>query len=323
MIQDLERALRSCWERLGTGPAPPRFHFLKLASEAHPAASVPFLLFAFAPGGRAPLAVAKVARASEGDAAVAAEAAFLTALHARLPAAVAAPVPRLLHCGHTNGRAFALMSAVPGEVEMHNTWSGARARHAAPRITAALDWAWSLAQSTASPVVTCGGWIGEAALREFQSGVEAQAWEPERRDNLERRLRAAWNDRWPTGVAHGDFFPGNVLFHGHRLGGVVDWALGAEAVPCFFDTLTYETSFAVQAAHRPRGGLEPELLRAVHGLPPFRTAQRRLQALGIDTRLGSTARAATLVMLHRAARRHGRESVCRAMACILAATLES
>jgi Ser/Thr protein kinase RdoA (MazF antagonist) len=99
---------------------------------------------------------------------------------------------------------------------------------------------------------------------------------------------------WPAGIAHGDYFAGNVLFDGSRIGGIVDWSLFEAVAPQFLDPLTYELSFGLHAVQHgpPPSGAE---LRAVHALPAFAAARERAAERGMDWGLASAARLAVLV----------------------------
>jgi hypothetical protein len=229
---------------------------------------------------------------------VEAEALALDRLAPLLPESMRAVVPKLLHRGRLNGRAAVLMTALPGEVELHNTWSCQRARSRGEPILSALAWALKLAQVTrAEPLRLCE-WIGEAEVELVLDA--AKAWEPHRRQALGQQIREAWETQWPAGLAHGDYFPGNLLFRRRVLSGVVDWAMASERLPPFFDVLTYELSFFVQ---RARQGETPSLaaLAEVHDLPPFAALRRRLNPLGLAVGLGSPARLATLLWLRKSA----------------------
>lgn len=135
-------------------------------------------------------------------------------------------------------------------------------------------------------------------------------------------MRDAWDTQWPTGFAHGDYFPGNLLFRRRVLSGVVDWAMACERQPVFLDVLTYEFSFFVQAARRGQT-VNRSTLEAVHGLPPFAALRQRLIPLGISVSLGSAARLGTLLWLRRAARDCQRPQMVDAFLRILAAEADA
>ncbi len=321
MIQLLEQHLRVHWSLLEPATPPPSsVHWLKLGMEEYPEKESALLLLAFPAHGRWPLAVAKVARDPEGNAWLEGEGEQLRRLGHVLPEALARRVPRLLHQGRINDCAFLLMTALPGEVELHNTWGARGAGGRGARLQAALDWALDLAAALPSAPLQPAAWLGTEALAAFWEDAIQVGWDAALRQQLEARLEPHWQTHWPAGCAHGDYFPGNVLFRGRALSGVVDWTLATERAPIFLDVLTYECSFAVQAARR---GRLPEWreIRAVHDLAPLRTARLRLQSQGIDIGLGRPERFFTLLALHRTARRAGRRPMGLAFARILQAEL--
>jgi len=322
MIAALETRLREHWSLVGPGAPPRRLAFLKLGLEEYPAPEVPLLFLAFADAAAIPCAVAKVARDPAGDAAVEAEARALETLAHKLPQSMRSLVPRLVHADRLNGRAGLLMTALPGAVELHNTWDHERARSRSESILSALAWAVKLSQAVPAPALRLREWIDAEQLAAANDTALALGWKRERWAILEERLQNAWDVEWPTGFAHGDYFPGNLLFRQRALTGVVDWAMAAERRPLFFDVLTYEFSFCVHAA---RCGTGPNVshLRTVHALPPFSAIRQRLRPLGITMDLGSVPRLATLLILSRAAQQCGRPTMAQAFLRILAAEVDA
>lgn len=321
MIHALAEHLRAPGARLPGLTAEVPLHFLKLGLEEYPGESTPLLLLAFAARARHPVAVAKIARAASGDALLGREAAMLSRARQLLPAELASRVPRLLQHGELNGRSFVLMAALPGEVEMHHTWGARRAHMCHGRMHAALQWALDAASAAPAPAIDTAAWLGPEAIDAMWNDARVLGCDASMRHRLEERLGATWSTPWPAGLAHGDYFPGNLLFHRRALTGVVDWALAVERAPIFYDVLTYEFSFAIDAARR--GAVPPAReWRAVHALAPIAAARRRLAALGVSVVPGGAARLATLLALHRSARQCGRQRMCEVFVRLLAAELE-
>ena len=294
MIQALEQNLRAHWNELAPRAASPRaLHFMKFGWEDSPHLASPLVFLVFADRDTQPVAVAKAARAATADAAVDREHEHLMLAHRILPPALAAVVPRPVAHGRVNGRSFLLASGLPGELELHHTWGAERARSCGGRIAAALGWARHAGAATPAAEVGLCEWLGvpspESILARF-----TPRWSAANLLRLEPRLRAACAVRWRAGLAHGDFFPGNLLFSGDALTGVVDWTHAFQCAPLFTDPVLYELSFALDVLQRDphRVGLE---IAAVQALPPFAAARRDLEAQGIDLRPGSDARMAVLV----------------------------
>ena len=292
MIESLARELRGCWSDLAPHRAPPeRVHGLKWSVADYPHPGSALLFFLFADRDAHPVAVAKVARTASGDAALVHEAEQLQRARQALPDEVRGTLPRLLRAGALDGRAYLLTAAAPGEVEQHHTWGARRARRSARRMAAALDWCTRVAGATTSSTVTGASWLG-AAPEGLLDACTRLGLGSESRRSMEARLPALLAATWPAGLAHADFFPGNLVFGPHRTLTVVDWALAEFAAPVFLDSLCYEFSFAL---HRARPGLPLDAAehRAVHALPPFAALRRHWHTRGLSLELGSDARLAT------------------------------
>jgi len=321
MIEALERLLREHWPQVSAELEPPRrVHFLKLGLEEYPEPGGAFVLLAFVDGRRHPVAVAKVAREIEGDAGVEHEGRTLAHLQQSLPESLASKLPKLVHSGRLNGRASVLLRALPGSVELHNTWGARRAQNRQTCMESALQWIWELVQSLPAPPIAFRDWVEREALGACLEDVTVLGWDQTARHALEKRIEALESQVWPAGHAHGDFFPGNLLFHRRQLTGVIDWALADARAPLFHDALTYELSFAVGAA---RAGRAPDAseTRRVHELGAFAGMRARMQSVGIDTALGADARVATLLALHQSAWRCGRRVMRRAFVHLLHAEI--
>jgi len=294
VIEVLERELHAAWPELVPGrAAPERLHIAKLSQGDYPCPDAALVVHLFADRDAQPIAVAKVARVAAGDAAIRCEADALRRLPSRLPADLAATVPQLWRAGEVNERAFLICSFMPGAVEMHHTWSAPNQRRAAPHLAAAMSWARRVAVATANGSITGARWLG-CEPQAARDALERCGCGAAIRDRFETRLAPLWSQVWPACLAHGDYFPGNILFAPGRRLGIVDWAPSEDPAPVFWDALTYELSFGLHAAQRDRP-LDPRLGRGVHELPAFAAARRDLESAGVPVGLGSAARLAVIL----------------------------
>ena len=318
MIEALEREVREAWGELAPHRRPPaRVYALKWSGGDYPGPGAALLFFLFADGDTQPVAVAKVARVASGDAAVVREAEQLERARAMLPAALRGTLPELVRAGAINGRAYLITEAAPGAVELHHTWGARRARKCNPRIAAALDWCTQVAEATASGSVTAARWLGVAPATLLDELTRCGLG-PEGKRSLEARLPGLLEAQWPAGLAHGDFFPGNVVFASGGGIRVVDWALAESPAPFFFDLLTYELSFAL---HQAFAGQIPSAAehRQVSTLPAFEGSRRHWSRNGVALELGSDARLATALRSawRDASGEEGRERSARAWVRVL------
>jgi len=290
MIQALEQSLRERWDLVAPRAAPRTLHFLKFGWEESPHLASPLVFLVFADRDTRPVAVAKAARAPAADAAVDRESEHLLLAHRTLPRELAAIVPRPLAHGQVNGRSFLLATGLAGELELHHTWGARRAGRSGPRIAAALRWARDAAAAAPAAEIGLCEWLGAPDPESILARFEPR-WSAADLLRLEPRLRAACGARWPAGWAHGDFFPGNLLFTGDALTGVVDWAHAFQRAPCFTDPMLYELTFVLDALQHGSRHAGQESA-AVQALPPFAAARHDLEARGIDI---GPARLAVLV----------------------------
>ena len=301
MIPQLEQWIADAWTSLAPQQRQPRqLHIAKFSLQDYPSPSAAMLFMAFADHGSELVAVAKVARIPEGDATVLHEAQMLEQVRTRLPAEFLDLLPRPVRVGRLNERAALLMNALAGKVEMHHTWDVHMASRSKPQIDAALEWIDRMAMATSEGTCCAGEWLGGTPQEAVQAlanlGCSSTALHL-----IEPRLEELWLTSWPSGLAHGDYFPGNILFGRGEAGrsrwcdvAVVDWMLAELRAPAFFDPLLYELSFLAQALY-VGGSLDSEAVRAVHGMPPFADLRRRWLQRGIDIGICSPARLATLV----------------------------
>jgi Ser/Thr protein kinase RdoA (MazF antagonist) len=302
MIRTLEAEVRAHWRDLVPGaPEPRALHFLKFSwdGQADPAHTLVFLVFA--EEGNRPVAAAKAARVPEGDALIERELEHLALVQDLVPEPLLRVVPRPVAHGRVNGRSFFLCTSLPGELELHHTWGARRARRTGERMRAALSWSRELGAATRTGEIGLVEWLGVAGPEEILESLATSLCEDDL-GRLEPRLRQVCAAAWPAGFAHGDFFPGNLLFEGPRVSGVLDWGHAFRRAPLFVDPLMYELAFLLHAAGP---GSTPEAVerQAVHALAPFVEARRALASLGVEARPGGPAWIVLLVA--GAVRRHG------------------
>lgn len=138
--------------------------------------------------------------------------------------------------------------------------------------------------------------------------IYAQAPEPEwvtAAEACERALLDALPDGEPTGLFHGDYQPGNVLYHEGRLTGIIDWeisGIGANLLDVGWLMMTADRANWTEQWH-PLHPIAPSAIRAIYESEMGRTypAIPWFQALA-GYRLGSIA--CLNVKLHRKGQRH-------------------
>lgn len=295
MILELQQHVLDTWEALAPGrPRPARLHVLKFSAADYPPPESSLLLLVFPDRDERPVAVFKVARIAASDAPVRHEAAQLEALRPLLPPEHARVMPRCVRRGVVNGREFHLCTALPGSVAIDHAWTLARLGRDADLVQRALDWALDLAFATPQPAVRLGEWLGVATPGDLLRDLAGRGWHEAQLEALAARLGSLWESAWPAGLSHGDFWAGNLLFEARSLSGVVDWHFASIRAPVFFDVLTFETAFSINAVYGGRA-LDPERRRQVPGFAPLAAAHRRLQEHGVDTGPTSPAQLATLL----------------------------
>lgn len=296
MIPELEDEIRQRWAHLGMpGACPHRLSTMKLSTSDYPDPINAMLFLVFPDKEAQPCAVAKMARVLAGNASIEMEGRHLQQTLETLPADLGTVVPRVMQTGSFNQRSYVLMSTLPGRTELHHTWNTRRAAKTSARINAALLWALRMARASLGPSVGIQEWLRSDNAEQLVDRLPADSLEKKSRDLLVEALRNAWHTRWPSGWTHGDYFPGNVLFEGNAISGVVDWSLASAQRPFFFDILTYELSFTFQDIF---GGNRPDANRylQVAQLAPFRELRRILQnEFAVESGLGSVARMVTLL----------------------------
>lgn len=286
MIERIETELRAAWSRRGE-PAPRRVHCLKFGAANYANPGTALVFFAFRDAAAQPAAVVKVARDAAGDSAVEREVESVQSLRARVGAVLARLIPEPLADGAVNGRAFGAWTALGGTADLHHVDGPRGARRSESRIAAALGFLRDLQRATPAAPVRAAECIGPwDAVR---AELAAAGSTPAGLEKLAAVAAAAWETPWPAALAHGDFFPGNILFDARQVTGVVDWATVVLRAPVWLDSLGYELSFALHALSRGRGAETAER-RATAALGPFTASGTELAAAGVDAGWGSAAR---------------------------------
>ncbi len=292
MIEALCRDVLDSWGELAPGtPAPQRVRALKWSGTDYPDPESALLFFLFADRSPRPIAVAKVARSARGDRAIVQEAEKLERARGVLPSELRSTMPHVVRAGAINGSAYLLATAAQGEVELHHTWGARRARLSDRRIARALDWCSRVAAATACGRVSTAEWLG-ATLEELLAAMNLLGLAPHAGRTLESRFPSLSASEWPAGLAHGDFFPGNIVFGPREEIAVVDWAQSEACAPSFFDPLTYELSFSLHEAFAGRS-LSTAAHREVASIPAFASFRDGAREHGLDLGPGSDARLAT------------------------------
>ena len=291
MIADVEAELRAAWSRRGE-PAPRHVHCLKFGVADYANPGTAFVFFVFRDQSAHPSAVAKVARDAVGDPAVRREVESVRTERAQVGAALAALIPEPLADGEMNGRAFGAWTALGGTLDLHHVAGARGARGAETRIAAALAFLRDVQRATPAAPVSALEWIG--SWDSVRAELAAAGSTAEVLETLAAVAATVWHTAWPAALAHGDFFPGNILFDAGRVSGVVDWATVLPRAPIWLDPLGYELSFALHALLVGRGA-ETYERRATAGLRPFAAYGAGLAAAGVDVGWGSAARLLTVV----------------------------
>jgi hypothetical protein len=286
--------VRQHWRDLSEAAEPQALHFLKFNWIDYPEPATPLVFLVFADGASRPVAVVKAARVASGDALIEREFSQLEVAHAILPETLRHVVPVPIRALQVNGRRCFLASAVPGVTELVHTWGARAAAHRQRRMAAALQWSRALGARTAGEPVTLCEWLGVAGVADLQNALSVRGWTDSELRHLEPRLVEMCDAAWPASFVHGDFFPGNLMYEGEALSGVVDWGGSFRRAPVFVDPLTYELSFSLHALHQGRlpGADERD---GAHALEPIASCRRDLHRAGVDLSLGSDARLALLV----------------------------
>lgn len=294
VIQAFEECVRQHWRDLSKDEEPRALHFLKFNRIDYPHPATPLVFLVFADESPRLAAVVKAARIAAADALIEREFSQLEAAHAILPEPGRRVVPVPVRSWQVNGRRCVLASALPGVTELVHTWGARAAARCQRRIAAALRWSRVLAERTARHPVTLCEWLGVAGVGDIQAALRVRGWSDAELRAFEPRLFELCDISWPASFAHGDFFPGNLMYEGDALSGVVDWGGSFRRAPVFVDPLTYEFSFSFHALYQGRlpGADERD---GAYELEAIAQSRRDLKGLGVDVSWGSNARLAMLV----------------------------
>jgi hypothetical protein len=238
-----------------------------LALSRDPNAKQTILLFP--PGADRPAFVAKVPTSRAAARSVEREAARLTDLADRGLGAAAGTVPRVVARLEHLGLPVLVTTALPGRSMLadYHAW-----RHTARPASVAADFAAAGAWLSAFHRATVGDadrgeagvaamdLVGEAIRVRFagRGGVDDDVAHVE---GLRRRLAAF---PVPTGVVHGDFWPGNLLVSGGEVSGVIDWELALPDGPATRDLARFVIAYSLYLDRHTRPG------RRVAGHPGLR-----------------------------------------------------
>lgn len=218
-----------------------------IAVDYAPAAKATLLFFG--PDGL-PLLVAKLARRTEGERALAAEYDMLTHLWSARPAAVTAELPRPLSLERVAGRMVLLSTAVPGTALTIRYYTPGHVRHpalVAEDFSLAGAWLARFQEQTRSETITLGPdafeeWIRPTLLR-YRAEVGWSNWESDLADHMSDLCALLGGTLVPVAGRHGDYAPGNILVDRGRVSGVVDWELGRSAALPFSDLFKFAASY--------------------------------------------------------------------------------
>lgn len=238
-----------------------------LALSKDPDAKVTVLLFP--PGQKLPGSVAKVPTTAAAARSIEREAAVLAEIADTDVGPLGPTIPRIVTMAEQAGWPVLVTTALPGQamIAAYHRWRHtARPTTVAADFAAAASWLGELQQRTAS------GQVGLAAMLEGVAAAIALRFadEPDVASDLanivalERRLARHW---MPGTVAHGDFWPGNLLVEGRRVCGVIDWEFGRLAGPPTRDLARFVISYSLYLDRHTGKG------RQVAGHPGLRTGQ--------------------------------------------------
>ena len=171
-------------------------------------------------------------------------------------------IPNVVELVEFEGRTALVMTAVPGTpmTTSYFAWRHTRdpARVAAD-FTAAGEWLAALQAATAQAPTTVDldGGVEALLAGRFSEDQELEA-DLDRLAELNGRLSA---DAVPRTLAHGDFWPGNLLLENGRVTGVVDWEAGSTSGEPLRDLVRFGLAYALYLDRTTRAG------RAVAGHP--------------------------------------------------------
>jgi Phosphotransferase enzyme family len=218
-----------------------------IAVDYAPAAKATLLLFGS--DGR-PHLVAKLARRTEGERALAAEYDVLMNLWSGGRGAVTDELPRPLALERVAGRMVLLSTAVRGTALTVRYYTPGHVRHpdlVAQDFAVAGTWLARFQEQTRSGTVTLGAdmfeeWIRPTLVR-YRAEVGWSGWEADLAEHMSDLCALLSGVRVPVVGGHGDYAPGNILVDSGRVSGVVDWELGRRTSLPFSDLFKFATSY--------------------------------------------------------------------------------
>lgn len=226
-----------------------------LAMSRDPNAKVTVLLFP--PGAARPAYVAKVPTTDTAARSVEREAERLAEVASRVPGPVSATIPSLVATVEHLGRPALVMTALPGRsmLAAYHSW-----RHTARRAAVAADFA--AAGDWLAALHGAAGETGQVSVAQLLDGVAdefgrrfggQQEAGPDLAElaALRERLAGHWT---PQCVVHGDFWVGNLLAHGGRVLGVIDWEHACLAGSPVRDLARFATSYSLYLDRHTRQG---------------------------------------------------------------------
>jgi hypothetical protein len=224
-----------------------------LGPSKDPNAKVTVLLVS--PGSRRPVLAVKLPMTARAADAVTGEAWVLRRLGAVRAPILLETIPRVVDIVDFEGRPAVVVTALPG-MPMATTYL--RWRHTASRSSVTADFA------------AVGAWLG--AVQAQTAGRDAPV---DMDGGVAQRLRERFDGRTPVAddvgaldevcgrlggctaartVVHGDLWVGNVLLHGPRVSGVVDWEAAAVSGEPVRDLARFALMYALYLDRHTRGG---------------------------------------------------------------------
>jgi hypothetical protein len=236
----------------------PGVQTLVLALSKDPNAKLTLLLIPR--GSTRPTLAIKVPTTAAAEASIAAERRALTDLHARLPEAILASIPRFEDLREVRGRPSLVTTALPGSpmTTRYHAW-----RHTATPAAVRADfraveaWLGRFQSVSAGPTEPCDmdGGGAEVLSRRFAGDPQLDELLA-RLSAIHTRLRTTST---PRTAVHGDFWFGNLLFVGDKISGVIDWEAGAASGEPVRDLVRFALTYALyldrhsQPGHRVAG----------------------------------------------------------------------
>jgi hypothetical protein len=246
VIDALRSLLNARWAELCPG-CPPIDGVLLAGADKDSASNVTFLLFDRA--GRL-AAVAKVARDSHEDRALAAEHSALRELRRSGASSLIGSVPEPLALERVGGRTVLLLSAIEGRPMTNGYYAPGHVSDPALVVKdfeVAASWLEEFQDGTSRGAVAFDEqmfdrWIGSTFER-YRAEIGWSDAEDRLFGSVRERARALYGTPVPISGVHGDYWMGNILVEGGAVAGVVDWERASLAAPSFTDVYKFPTSY--------------------------------------------------------------------------------